>query len=69
MKKERRFVTVFQEGGSLREDGIHKIIVDRITGVHYLAWKLGEGAGITPLLDADGKVIVSGSQYQFDPQE
>ena len=69
MKKEQRFVTVFQEGTYLGEDGVRKIIVDRITGVHYFAWKVGEGAGITPLLDSDGKVIVSGSQYMFDPQK
>ena len=29
------------------------------TGVHYLLWKSGYGAGITPLLDSDGTVIVS----------
>ena len=69
MKKEQRFVTVFQEGVYLGEDGVRKIIVDRITGVHYLGWKMGEGAAITPLLDADGKVIVSGSQYMLDPAD
>lgn len=69
MKKEQRFVTVFQEGSYLSEDGVHKIIVDRITGVHYFVWKAGEGAGITPLLGADGNVIISGSQYQFDPKK
>ena len=69
MKKEQRFVTVFQEGKALSENGLHKIIVDRITGVHYLAWKTGEGVGITPLLDSDGKVIASGSAYQFEPEK
>ena len=69
MKKEQRFVTVFREGAALSDDGIRKIIVDSVTGVHYLAWKAGEGAGITPLLDADGKVIVSGSQYVLDPTD
>jgi len=69
MKKEKRFVTVFQEGSYLGEDGVHKIIVDRLTGVHYLGWKVGEGAGITPLLDAEGKVIVSESQYMYDPEK
>ena len=67
MKKDQRFVTVYQEGAYLGEDGVRKIMVDKFTGVHYLAWKVGEGAGITPLLDADGKVIVS-SQYAYHPE-
>ena len=33
--------------------------VDKETGVNYLCWKSGYGAAITPLLDSEGKVIVT----------
>ena len=56
--KETRFAVIYKEGSSLLEEGIRQILVDRITGVNYLLWKSGFGAGITPLLDADGNAIV-----------
>lgn len=58
-KKDARFEVVFKDGSLLTDEGVRQIIVDRETGVNYLAWKCGYGAGITPLLDADGKVIVT----------
>lgn len=36
-----------------------KIIVDRQTGVNYLYYSSGYSGGLTPLLDSDGKVIVT----------
>jgi len=36
-----------------------RIIVDKATGVNYLFVLEGYGAGLTPLLDADGKPIVT----------
>ncbi len=65
MKKEKRFEVVFQEGSALSDEGVHQILVDKETGVHYLTWKAGYGASITPLLDPDGKVIVSGTEYRI----
>ena len=35
------------------------IIVDKETGVNYLLVRSGYGAGLTPLIDADGKPIVT----------
>lgn len=35
------------------------IIVDSKTGVNYLFVRSGYGAGLTPLLDAEGKPIVT----------
>ncbi len=58
-KKESRFEVIFKDGSVIQEEGIRQIIVDKETGVHYLAWKAGYGAGITPLLDSDGKVVIS----------
>ena len=35
------------------------IIVDKETGVNYLMVRSGYGAGLTPLIDAEGKPIVT----------
>ncbi len=58
-KKETRFKVVLREGGQLSEEGVRQILVDTKTGVNYLAWKSGYAGGITPMFDADGKVIVT----------
>ena len=57
-KKDTRFEVIFKEGSTLYDAGYRQILVDKETGVHYLAWKAGYGAGITPLLDSDGNPIV-----------
>ena len=57
-KKEKRFEVVFKDGSEMKEEGVRQILVDTETVVHYLAWKSGYGAGITPLLDSDGKPII-----------
>ena len=56
--KEPRFESVYQEGRSGFDAGSRRILVDKETGVHYLAWGNANGAGITPLLDSEGKPIV-----------
>ena len=58
-KKEERFEVIFRDGSGLKEEGIRQILVDKETGINYLCWKSGYGAGITPLLDSEGKVIVA----------
>ena len=58
-KKETRFKVVLREGGQLSEEGVRQILVDTKTGVNYLIWKAGYAGGITPMYDADGKVIVT----------
>lgn len=57
-KKEKRFEVVFKDGSEMKEEGVRQILADTETGVHYLAWKSGYGAGITPLLDSNGKPII-----------
>lgn len=59
MKEENRFEVLKREGNRLRDAGQIQIIVDRETGVNYLWVGSGYAAGITPLLDSDGKPIVS----------
>jgi hypothetical protein len=59
MKKEKRFEVIYKDGSELKNEGVRQILVDKETGVNYLLWKAGYGAGITPLLDSDGKPIVT----------
>ena len=40
------------------------IIVDRETGVNYLFVQRGYGGGLTPLLDAEGKPIITKERYE-----
>ena len=58
-QKEERFEVTFREGSWLKDEGIRQILVDKETGVNYLCWNSGFGASITPLLDSEGKVIVT----------
>lgn len=58
-KGNDRFELVFSEGSPLNESGVRQILVDKETGVNYLIWKSGYAGGITPLLDAEGKVVIT----------
>ena len=58
-KKDERFVIAHQEGSILSDIGERMILVDKVTGVNYLWLKAGSAAGITPLLNADGKPVVT----------
>ena len=58
-RKEERFEVVFRVGSSLSDKGVRQILVDKVTGVNYLVWQSAGGAGITPLLDSEGKAVVS----------
>ena len=52
-KKEERFEVIFRDGSQLKDEGVRQILVDKETGVNYLCWKSGYGAGVTPLLDSE----------------
>ena len=54
-KDNKRFV-VYKEAMGLSEI---TILMDRKTGVNYLYYSSGYGGGLTPLLDHDGKVVVT----------
>lgn len=58
-KSEERFEVREKCGSQLRDAGLIQVIVDRETGVNYLWVKSGYAGGITPLLDAEGKPIVT----------
>ena len=56
-KREERFVKILSDGSTFTENRM--LYVDRATGVTYLFVKAGYGAGITPLLDADGRPVLT----------
>ena len=58
-KKEERFEVVFTEGSQLKDAGVRQILVDHETGVNYLLWKSGYAGSIIPLLDGEGKVVIT----------
>lgn len=53
-----RFIIVYEQEDGILSVETKKILVDKATGVNYLFVKSGYGAGITPLLDENGKPIV-----------
>ena len=55
MKSDNRFEKVYSQGTI----NTTEIWVDKKTGVNYMYHAAGYGAGLTPLLDRDGKPVVS----------
>lgn len=55
MAKEQRFERLYTQGAMSTTE----IRVDRETGVNYLYHACGYSGGLTPLLDRDGKPVVS----------
>lgn len=54
-KKDERFAKTYSQGIVT----LSEIWVDRHTGVNYLFHKDGNSGGLTPLLDRDGKPIIT----------
>ena len=54
-----RFEVVYKQEVGILSVETKKILVVKVTGVNYLFIKAGYGAGITPLLDENGKPIVT----------
>ena len=54
-KKEPRFVRTYHQGKMVG----FEIWVDTLTGVHYLYRQCGYAGGMTVLLDADGKPVIT----------
>lgn len=58
-KNKERFEIIYKEGSQLKSAGVRQILVDKETGVNYLVWSTGYAGGITPLLDANGNVVIT----------
>ncbi len=56
MSKNDRFEVLYQETGLKSEKAI---FADKETGVNYLFIADGFGGGLTPLLDAEGKPVIT----------
>ena len=54
-KVDDRFVRIYKQGFS----SIIEIWVDKETGVNYIFRQSGYAGGMTPLLDKDGKPVIS----------
>ena len=61
---EKRFIVVDKQGSGLTS--ALQEIVDRQTGVHYLTWQSGYAGGITPLLGADGRPVITARGTEYD---
>lgn len=55
MAKEKRFEKVYSQGAL----ELVEIWIDKETGVNYLYRQNGNAGGLTPLLDREGKPVVS----------
>ncbi|MCM1298015.1 MAG: DUF6440 family protein [Firmicutes bacterium] len=53
-----RFIKTYSQGTYLKGEKL-EIFVDTVTGVNYLFRQDGYSGGLTPLLDKDGKPVVT----------
>lgn len=60
-KTSDRFERVYSQGAL----NVMEIWVDRETGVNYLFHTSGNAGGMTPLLDREGKPVIT-SVYEYD---
>lgn len=58
MSDKNRFEVVYKEDNALNK-GLKMVLVDKETGVNYLFLKSGYAGGLTPLLDTDGKPVIT----------
>lgn len=54
-----RFIKAYKQTEKSLSDTVTEIWVDTQTGVNYLFHKTGYSGGLTPLLDEDGKPVVT----------
>ena len=54
-KQDERFEKIYSQGAV----NVTEIWVDRETGVNYVFHAGGYAGGLTPLLDREGKVVIS----------
>ena len=62
MAEEKRFRKIKKENISFGESAI--VLQDTQTGVNYLFVQTGYAGGLTPLLDREGKPIIT-SSFEF----
>ncbi|MDD3242375.1 MAG: DUF6440 family protein [Eubacteriales bacterium] len=65
-KENERFVRTYKQGGGFC--AAMEIWVDRQTGVNYLYRESGYSGGLSPLLDTEGKPVVTPLSDHWDQQ-
>ncbi len=55
MAKEKRFEKVYSQGAL----EVMQILVDKETGVNYIFYQSGNAGGLTPMLDREGKPVIT----------
>jgi hypothetical protein len=63
-KKDKRFVKMLEENADFMTGTV--ILVDRETGVNYLYVTYGQSGGLTPLLDREGRPIITPIRPEYD---
>lgn len=63
MANRKRFVWEKVQGGLLKQASI---IIDKETGVNYLFVQEGYAGGLTPLLDKDGRPVITSPSTIID---
>ena len=58
MGYKNRFEVVYKEDNALIK-GLKMVLVDKETGVNYLFVQSGYAGGLAPLLDAEGKPVIT----------
>ena len=66
--KTKRFICTEISGGAF-EAVQGRVLVDRVTGVNYLWVAAGYAGGLTVMLDAEGKPIVTPVPTEDEEQE
>ncbi len=61
-KTENRFIKTYTQGTM----NVTEIWVDKVTGVNYLFHASGYAGGLTPLLDREGKPIITPVQKIYE---
>ena len=64
MANNDRFVKTYSQGGFL--SNLMEVWVDRQTGVNYLYAATGQAAGLSVMLDRDGKPVVTPIPNHYD---
>lgn len=57
MAKDKRFIVTEKEGNAF--SNLIQVIVDKKTGVNYMYIQSGNSGGLTPLLDREGKPVIT----------
>lgn len=65
MKKQERFERTYSQGTV----NVTEIWVDRETGVNYLYHQSGYSGGMTPLLDREGKPVITPPNYAVNHKQ